>query len=71
MEAKVRKQSRSAEGWRSWPKKFIQILALLWKYIRRLPRRVVHFFRRTADAAAAVPYLADTTTRTRRSSVRR
>ena len=68
MEANVRKRSHRAEGWRNWPKKFIQILALLWKYIRRLPWWVGRFFRRTADAAAAVPYLADTATRTRRSS---
>ena len=68
MEANVRKKRRRADGLRSWPNKFIQILVLLWKYIRRLPLGAGHFLRRTADAVRAVPYLADTATRTRRSS---
>lgn len=68
MDGKRKQAQRRADGWRGWPEKFILILALLWKYARRIPAQLGHLFRRTADAAAAVPYLAGTAARTRRSS---
>ena len=63
-----RQSGRRAEDRQSRPKKCILILALLWKYICRLPQQLGRLLRRTVDAAAAVPYLAGTAAKTRKAS---